>query len=168
MSRRLAEGFRPQTAVVAFGANLGDRAATIAQAADDLRAHPLVDSVLVAEPIDSVAVKPDGPDADAPAYLNTVALVRTRLAPSLLLRLLHEIEHAHGRVREERWGDRTLDLDLIAYGDVTADLPTMQVPHPRAAERDFVLRPWHSIDPGAVLPGAGRVADLLDALGGER
>ncbi|WP_460775601.1 2-amino-4-hydroxy-6-hydroxymethyldihydropteridine diphosphokinase [Microbacterium sp. GXF7504] len=164
MSRRLAQGIRPQTAVVAFGANLGDREATIVQAAEELRAHPLVDSLLLAEPVDSVAVKLDGPDTDAPAYLNTVALVRTRLAPSTLLRLLHDIEARHGRVRVERWGDRTLDLDLIAYGDVVSDDPALQVPHPRAAERDFVLRPWLSIDPEAKLPGSGRVSELLARL----
>jgi len=65
-------------------------------------------------------VKPEGPDADAPAYLNAVALVTTRLAPSMLLAFLKAIETRHGRERRERWGDRTLDLDLIAYGDVVS------------------------------------------------
>ena len=168
MSRRLAQGMRAQTAVVAFGANLGDRAATIAEAAEELRALPLVDAVRLAEPISSVAVTTHGPDATAPAYLNTVALVRTRLAPSLLLQALHAIEAAHGRVRAERWGDRTLDLDLISYGDVVSDDPALQLPHPRAAERDFVLRPWLALDPEARLPGAGSVARLLAGLQEER
>ncbi len=165
MSRRLAQGLRMQTAVVAFGANLGDRAAALSEAADELRALPLVDEVRVATPIESIAIKPDGPDAAAPAYLNTVALVRTRLAPSVLLGLLHGIEQRHGRVRVERWGDRTLDLDLIAYGDVRSDAAELTLPHPRAALRDFVLRPWLALDPAAELPGAGPVGRLLAALG---
>lgn len=173
MSRRLAQGYtgqwrRPETdetvAVVAVGANLGDRAATIDAALRALERMPLTSAVRAAPAIESIAVTLAGPDVTAPAYLNTVALVTTRLAPSILLAYLHAIEAAHGRERRERWGDRTLDLDLIAYGDVRSDDPTLLVPHPRAAERDFVLAPWLSVDPDAVLPGAGRVADLLARL----
>ena len=98
-------------------------------------------------------MKPDGPDASAPAYLNGVALVTTRLAPSVLLGYLHAIEARHGRQRQERWGDRTLDLDLIAFGDVRSADPRLTLPHPRAVERDFVLAPWLSLDPDAELPG---------------
>lgn len=166
MSRRLAQGMRLQTAIVAFGANLGDRAATIEAAAAELRALPLVDDVRLAPPISSVAVTLDGPDAEAPGYLNTIAIVSTRLAPSVLLAQLHEIERRHGRVRLERWGDRTLDLDLIAYGDVRSDDPDLLLPHPRAAERDFVLRPWLALDPEAELPSAGSVARLLARIEG--
>ncbi|MHC3000172.1 2-amino-4-hydroxy-6-hydroxymethyldihydropteridine diphosphokinase [Microbacterium sp. HJ5] len=177
MNRRLAQGFRgdapqaahaPTEAVVALGANLGDRAATMAAALDELRRLPLVDEVRASEPVESVAVKPEGPDASAPAYLNAVALVTTRLAPSVLLAYLHAIEERHGRERRERWGDRTLDLDLIAYGDLRSDDARLRLPHPRAAERDFVLAPWLSVDPEAVLPGSGRVEELLGRLRGER
>jgi len=168
VSRRLAQGMPAQTAVIAFGANLGDREATITAAADELRAHPLIDDLRIAEPISPVAVTTPGPDAAAPAYLNTVAVIRTRLAPSVLLQELHENERRHGRVRTERWGDRTLDLDLISYGDVISDDPARLLPHPRAAERDFVLRPWLALDPEAELPGAGSVASLLAALEEER
>lgn len=173
MNRRLAQGFPGDPtevesvetdAVVALGANLGDRAETIAQALRDLARLPLTTEVRAAAPIESVAVKVDGPDAAAPAYLNTVALVTTRLAPSVLLGYLHAIEARHGRQRRERWGDRTLDLDLIAYGDVRSADPALLLPHPRAAERDFVLAPWLVVDADAVLPGAGRVADLFAAL----
>lgn len=174
MSRRLAEPIRdapmsvaPAAAVVALGANLGDTAGTFADATAELRALPLTASVVCSDPTSSVAVTLDGPDPTKPAYLNAVALVRTRLAPSLLLRALHDIEERHGRVRRERWGDRTLDLDLIAYGDVVSDDPRLLLPHPRAHERDFVLRPWAQVDPEARLPGRGRVADLLAALQGE-
>lgn len=173
MSRRLAEGFRGSDeaserpavdAVVALGANLGDRAAVLDEAVADLRRLPLVDAVRASAAIESVAVRPDGPDASAPAYLNAVALVTTRLAPTVLLSYLHAIEARHGRERRERWGDRTLDLDLIAYGDVRSDDPGLLLPHPRAAERSFVLEPWLLIDPDAELPGAGRVDTLLERL----
>lgn len=173
MSRRLTEPFdrdvervsRPATvAVVALGANLGDRGATLAAAVDALRALPLVDDVRVAEAVQSVALKPDGPDEDAPPYLNSVALVTTRLAPSVLLGYLHAIEARHGRERRQRWGDRTLDLDLIAYGDVRSDDPALTLPHPRAAQRAFVLLPWLTLDADAELPGFDRVDVLLERL----
>ena len=177
MSRRLAQGFSsthesdataPVRAVVALGANLGDREATISEALRSLARLPLTTDVVAAAPIETVALTPDGLDPDAPAYLNSVALLQTRLAPSVLLGYLHAIETAHGRAAREpgaaRWQDRTLDLDLIAYGDVQSDDPALLLPHPRAAERDFVLRPWLTVDPAAYLPGRGAVADLLRRL----
>lgn len=173
MNRRLAQGFpgsaKPAeaasvTAVIALGSNLGDRGALLDEAAADLSRLPLTTNVRVAPVMETVAVRPDGPDPDAPRYLNTVALVDTRLAPSVLLEFLHRIEADHGRRRRERWGDRTLDLDLVAYGDVRSATATLALPHPRAAERDFVLRPWLALDADAVLPGVGRVADLAEAL----
>lgn len=160
---------RPETvAVVALGANLGDRQKTIRAAVERIRRLPLVSDVRVSRLFETVAVRLDGPDPDAPGYVNAVALVTTRLAPEILLGMLHAIEDENGRVREERWGDRTLDLDLIAYGDVRSDDPALLLPHPRAAERDFVLVPWLSVDPDAVLPGAGRVDHLLARLRGDR
>ncbi|MBD8011478.1 2-amino-4-hydroxy-6-hydroxymethyldihydropteridine diphosphokinase [Microbacterium sp. Re1] len=157
-------GRLPQVAVIALGSNEGDRGEMLRAAADRLRRLPLVDDLVMSEPIETVAVKPDGPDPDAPPYLNAVALMTTRLAPQVLLGMLHAVEEEQGRVRLERWGDRTLDLDLIAYGDLASDTPHLQVPHPRAAERLFVLEPWLSIDPDAVLPGAGRVDELVRRL----
>ncbi|WP_067250436.1 2-amino-4-hydroxy-6-hydroxymethyldihydropteridine diphosphokinase [Microbacterium resistens] len=154
----------PVRAVVALGSNLGDRAATIDDAVAAIRRLPLVQDVTVSAPFETVALRPDGPDPDAPGYVNAVALVTTRLGPSVLLGMLHAIEEQHGRVRTERWGDRTLDLDLIAYGDLRSDDERLQVPHPRAADRLFVLEPWLDVDPDAVLPGRGRVADLAAAL----
>lgn len=180
MSRRLAQGLdvdlerTPRDAVdavIALGANLGRRAETLAAAVKELARLPLVTEVRVSKPLETVAMKPDGPDAEAPAYLNAVAIVTTRLAPSVLLGYLHQIEREHGRAREtERsayeagWEDRTLDLDLIAYGDVVSDDPALLLPHPRAGERDFVLAPWLAVDPDAVLPGGGRVDELLAGL----
>jgi 2-amino-4-hydroxy-6-hydroxymethyldihydropteridine diphosphokinase len=153
-------------AVVAFGANLGDRAEAIRQAADRIARLPLVEDLRLSELYESVAVRLDGPDPDAPAYLNAVAVLSTRLAPQVLLGLLHAIEDEHGRVRTERWGDRTLDLDLIVYGDLVSDDSHTLLPHPRAAERMFVLEPWLSVDPDAEIPGSGRVDDLVEALRG--
>ena len=179
MSRRLAQGSpepRPtesaltRRAVIAIGANLGDRAATVEHAIADLDRLPLTRVARAADPIETVALTLDGPDAAAPAYLNTVALIDTRLAPSVLLGYLHAIEERHGRAPrtadQARWQDRTLDLDLIAHGDVVCDPPTLVLPHPRAHERDFVLRPWLAVDPEAVLPGRGRVDALLAGLTG--
>ncbi len=154
-------------AVIALGSNLGDRYATITRAAERIGRLPLVEEVRLSEPIETVAVRPDGPDPDAPAYLNAVAIVTTGLGPSILLGLLHAIEQEHGRERHERWGDRTLDLDLIAYGDETSDDPELLLPHPRAASRLFVLEPWLSLDPDAEIPGTGRVADLVERLRAE-
>lgn len=175
MNRRLAEGIpapEPRRsaavdAVIALGSNLGDRARTIAEAVGDLRRLPLVDEVRVSEGVESVALRPDGPDDSAPAYVNAVAIVTTRLAPSVLLAYLHAIEERHGRERRERWGDRTLDLDLVAYDDTLSDDPALTLPHPRAHERDFVLAPWLALDPDAELPGRGRVDALLAALRGD-
>ena len=170
MNRRLAQGYqgdthdaqRPETvAVVALGANLGDRSATIDEALRDLGRMPLTTEIRAAAPVESVAVKPDGPDAEAPAYLNTVALVTTRLAPSVLLSYLHAIEARHGRERRERWGDRTLDLDLIDFGGQALNDERLELPHPRAWQRAFVLAPWADLEPDAELLGHGPIAGLL-------
>lgn len=157
-------GREPQVAVIALGSNEGDRGGMIRAAAERLRRLPLVDDLVMSDLIETVAVKLDGPDPDAPPYLNAVALMTTRLAPQVLLGMLHAVEEEQGRVRVERWGDRTLDLDLIAYGDFASDAEHLRVPHPRAAERLFVLEPWLSIDPDAVLPGSGRVDELVRRL----
>ena len=159
---------RPAIAVVALGANLGDREATLEAALTDLAALPLTDRVRTSAVMETVAVTTSGPDAEAPRYLNSVALVATRLAPSVLLAYLHQIEARHGRERGERWADRTLDLDLVSYGAVVSNDARLILPHPRAAEREFVLAPWHEVDPDAELPGAGRVADLIADLRGAR
>jgi 2-amino-4-hydroxy-6-hydroxymethyldihydropteridine diphosphokinase len=89
--------------------------------------------------------------------------VRTALSPHALLSALQDIEQGHGRQRLERWGDRTLDIDIVAYGDEVSSDDRLTLPHPRAHERAFVLVPWLQADPLAVLPGRGRVSDLLPA-----
>ena len=173
MSRNLAQPLgtpeprprRPEVvAVVALGANLGERHATVRAAAERIARLPLVTDVRLSRLFDTVALRIDGPDPEAPGYVNAVALVTTRLAPEILLGMLHAIEDENGRERRERWGDRTLDLDLIAYGDVVSDDPRLQLPHPRAAERLFVLDPWLDLDADAELVGHGRVAELANGL----
>lgn len=97
-----------------------------------------------------------------PDFINAVCRVATRLPPHELMRELLDIERRHGRVRTGPvGGPRTLDLDLLIYGDWTSDDPQLIVPHPRLAERAFVLLPLHEIAPDFVVPGSGRVADLL-------
>ena len=100
----------------------------------------------------------------APPYLNAVAMVTTTLTPDALLDALTRIERAHGRIRAERWGDRTLDLDIVDFAGLVSSSERLTLPHPRAFERAFVLTPWLAVDPDAVLPGHGRVADLVAGL----
>ena len=150
-------------AVIAMGANLGNRAETIAAAIERLGAIDGVDVVVVSELVENIAIRPDGPDDTHPSYLNGVAIVETTLPAAGLLAALHAIEDAHGRTRTERWGDRTLDLDLIVFGDLIED-GNLVIPHPRAHERSFVLVPWLSIDPDATIPGRGPVRDLPAAV----
>lgn len=152
-------------AVIAVGSNVGDRAATFTAAVRALAEADGIEVTAISTPIETVALRPGGEDADAPAYLNAIVLVRTTLAPRALLSLLNRIEHDNGRVRDERWADRTLDLDIIDYAGMLSSTADLTLPHPRAHERAFVLRPWAEVAPEAVLPGHGRVADLLAALG---
>lgn len=155
---RLRPGHR---AVLALGSNLGDREASIRAAVADLAAEPGIRVSAVSALVETPALKPAGVDRTAPAYLNAVAIVETVLDPHALLAVANRIEAAHGRVRDEHWGDRTLDIDIIDYaGRVIAD-ERLTLPHPGAAERAFVLAPWFELDPDAVLTGHGSVAELL-------
>ncbi len=152
-------------AVIALGANLGDRGSTLRAAAQAIAAVPGVRPLASSREVESVALTLDGLDTTKPRYRNAVVVVDTDLTPEALLDALHGIEDDHGRTREVRWGDRTLDLDVVAIDDLRIDTATLTVPHPRAGERAFVLAPWLDADPDAELPGAGPVADLLAALG---
>ena len=164
VTKRLIE----QPAVIAFGANLGDRQATLLAAARELADADGVELTAISPVIETPALRPEGVDHAAPAYLNAVALVRTTLTPEALLDVLARIEQEHGRVRADRWGDRTLDLDLIDFAGMVSTSDRLTLPHPRAFERDFVLKPWLTVDPDAVLPGHGRVADLVAGLEADR
>lgn len=150
--------------VIALGANLGDATRTLQAAIDDL--GEAVQSVRRAPFVSTAPV--GGPEQ--PRYTNTVVVATTALAPHELLASLHAVEARYGRVREVRWGARTLDLDLIQYGDpqagtdVVSDDPVLTLPHPRAHERGFVLQPWSRVDPTAVLRVGDRVAPVADLL----
>ena len=147
-------------AVLSLGSNLGDRERTLRDAVLAIGALPGVTVDTASGLIETAAIKPAGVDDSAPAYLNAVVVVATTLSARDLLAALAEIELNHGRVREERWGDRTLDIDIVTYGDLRQDDIALTLPHPRAADRSFVLVPWLEIDPDAVLPGVGRVDGL--------
>lgn len=149
-------------AVVALGGNLGDRESTLRSAVAAIGALDGVRLVVASGLVETPALKLDGVDYDAPAYLNAVVIVDTMLTPEALLDALAMIESQHHRIREVRWGDRTLDLDLISVDGVTLDTPRLTLPHPRAHERAFVLAPWLQADADATLAGHGRVADLLE------
>jgi 2-amino-4-hydroxy-6-hydroxymethyldihydropteridine diphosphokinase len=150
------------SAVLSLGANLGDRAGNLRAALVALEKHGLVARSMLYE------TPPWGP-VEQPPYLNAVAVVRGDRDAAGWLELAHELERAAGRTREIRWGARTLDLDVVTVtGDdghpVLSDDPALTLPHPRAADRAFVLVPWLALDPTATLPGHGRVADLVAAL----
>lgn len=138
----------PQRVVLGLGANLGDRQASLQRALDRLDAAGVrVDAVSPVFETDPVG----GPEQDD--YLNAVAVVRTTLGPHALLALLHRIEAAGDRVREVRWGPRTIDLDILDFAGRTVDEPDLVLPHPRAEQRAFVLVPWASVAPQHELSG---------------
>lgn len=152
----------PKRAVIALGSNLGNRLETLQGAIDALEDTPGV-RVKAVSPV--YETEPWGVDPGSqPSYFNAVVLVKTTLPPSSLLERAHAVEEAFHRVRDERWGPRTLDVDIVAYAGVVSDDPQLTLPHPRAHERAFVLAPWHDVEPEAELPGHGAVAALLDAV----
>lgn len=143
---------------VGLGSNLGDREQTIRAAAALLGPHRL-------SPI--VETEPWG-YADQPRFLNAVAELETELSPRELLDRLLAIERELGRVREgPRYGPRTIDLDLLLYGDEVIDEPGLAVPHPRLADRLFVLEPLFALDAGLSVPGRGSVEALIRGLQSE-
>ncbi|MFI7357415.1 2-amino-4-hydroxy-6-hydroxymethyldihydropteridine diphosphokinase [Streptomyces avidinii] len=153
----------PKWAVIALGANLGNRLETLQGAIDALGDTPGM-RVKAVSPVYETAPWGVEPGSQ-PSYLNAVVAVKTTLPPSSLLERAHAVEEAFDRVREERWGPRTIDVDIVAYADRVSDDPVLTLPHPRAHQRAFVLAPWHDIDPEARIPGRGEVAALLAEIG---
>ena len=147
-------------AFVGLGANLGPREQTLRRAVELLAAADGVEVLAVSELRDT---EPVGV-VDQPRFLNGAVAVDTALSPRELLDLLLEVERSLGRVREERWGPRLVDLDLLVYGDRELDEPGLRVPHPRLHERRFALEPLAELDPALEIPGRGRVSELLSAL----
>jgi len=148
-------------AAVALGSNLGDRLGALQGAVDDLAGLPGVRVVAVSPVFETDPV--GGPEQGR--YLNAVVALDTTRTAADLLAAAHRIEARHGRTRQVRWGARTLDVDLLAVGTQTSDDPALALPHPRAAERAFVLVPWAAVDPGFVVAGLGPVAALAAAVG---
>ena len=142
-------------AYVGVGANLGDRETTIRAALAALPGVVAVSELRETEPVGVV---------DQPPFLNGAAALDTELSARELLDVLLDVERQLGRERRERWGPRTIDLDLLLYGDETIEEPGLTVPHPRLHERRFALEPLLDLDPELELPGRGRVSDVLSGL----
>lgn len=145
----------PVTAYLALGSNLGDRLDSLQRAVDLLDARPEIE---VARSSRVYETEPVGPPQ--PAYLNAVLEVRTALEPHELLEACLAVERELGRVRGERWGPRSLDVDVLTYDDLEVDEPDLTVPHPRMHKRGFVLVPLRELDPDPMLPGGRSVATL--------
>ncbi len=148
---------RPVRVVIALGSNLGDRLRELQRAVDALAATAGLVVTAISPVYETAPV--GGPQQ--PDYLNAVVLAETSRPAADLLHRAHAIEAAAQRNRKVHWGPRTLDVDIVAYGEELNGDPVLTLPHPRAQERAFVLAPWRDADPGAVLPGRGRVATLL-------
>ncbi|AUH41528.1 2-amino-4-hydroxy-6-hydroxymethyldihydropteridine diphosphokinase [Streptomyces sp. CMB-StM0423] len=153
----------PKRAVLSIGSNLGNRLETLQGSVDALEDTPglRVKAVSPVYETDPWGVEP----GSQPTFFNAVLIVRTTLPPASLMERAHAVEEAFARVRDEQWGPRTLDVDIVAYQGVLSDDPALTLPHPRAHERAFVLVPWHDVDPAAELPGRGPVAELLAQVG---
>ncbi|MGB3309455.1 MAG: 2-amino-4-hydroxy-6-hydroxymethyldihydropteridine diphosphokinase [Nodosilinea sp.] len=152
---------------IALGSNLGDSQQILQAALIALHHPPSVNLVAQSSVYQTVAIGPAQPD-----ILNACALINTELSPQHLLKRLLEIEQDFGRVRRQRWGPRTLDLDLIFYGQVCLNEPNLHIPHPRLRERAFVLVPLAEIAPGWTDPVTGQsvkhLCDVLDPAGVKR
>ena len=148
-------------AYVGLGANLGDRERTLRLAVERLGAVEGVQVLAVSslQDTDPVGIE------NQPRFLNGAVALDTELTPRALLEALLEVERGLGRVRDgQRWGPRTVDLDLLLYGSVEIDEPGLHVPHPRLHERRFALEPLAELDADLAVPGRGTVSALLDHL----
>jgi 2-amino-4-hydroxy-6-hydroxymethyldihydropteridine diphosphokinase len=152
-------GMKPLRKVVySIGSNLGDRLGNVQGAVDALQDTP---EVIVVDVSSVYETRPVGGPPNSPQFLNIVVVAETTLEPTTLVERAFAIEDAFGRTREERWGPRTLDVDLIMVGNAVVDQEDLRLPHPLAHERAFVLVPWYEVDPTAEIAGKGAVGDLL-------
>jgi 2-amino-4-hydroxy-6-hydroxymethyldihydropteridine diphosphokinase len=149
-----------KSAFVGIGSNLGDREGNLRQAVELLSAEDGIDVVAVSEIRET---DPVGPVEQGP-FLNGAVRIETDLAPRELLERLLAVEERLGRVRRERWGPRTIDLDLLLYGDDVVDEPGLTVPHARLHERRFALEPLSDLAPSLEIPGKGPISALLAEL----
>ena len=153
----------PTVACVGLGANLGDARATLDAACEALARLPGTTVRAVSPRYRSAPIDAGGPD-----YVNAVAVLDTQLDPHALLAELQRIEGAHGRERPFRNAPRTLDLDLLLYGDRRIDTPQLTVPHPRLHQRAFALLPLADVLPDALIPGRGFVRDWIARVAHQR
>ena len=145
---------------IALGSNLGDSRSILSGAIDRLQTSPQIELIAVSSWYHTAPIGPPQPD-----YLNGCATLQTNLTPLELLNTLHTIEAEFGRVRQEIWGARTLDLDLLLYEQQIIDTPTLQLPHPRMIERAFVLVPLAEIAANWLEPKSGQsIVNLCDKL----
>jgi 2-amino-4-hydroxy-6-hydroxymethyldihydropteridine diphosphokinase len=153
-------GMKPLRKVVySIGSNLGDRLGNVQGAVDAISDTP---DVIVVDVSSVYETTPVGGPADSPQFLNIVVVAETTLEPRTLVERAFAIEEAFGRARDgERWGPRTLDVDLIMVGNAIVDQEDLRLPHPLAHERAFVLVPWYEVDPTAEIVGKGAIGDLL-------
>jgi 2-amino-4-hydroxy-6-hydroxymethyldihydropteridine diphosphokinase len=153
-------GMKPLRKVVySIGSNLGDRLSNVQGAVDALSDTP---DVIVVDISSVYETKPFGGPPDSPLFLNIVVIAETTLEPRTLVERAFAIEDAYGRTRDgDRWGPRTLDVDLIMVGNAVVDQEELRLPHPMAHERAFVLVPWYEVDPTAEIVGKGAIGDLL-------
>ncbi|MEY4023574.1 MAG: hypothetical protein RLZ23_535, partial [Actinomycetota bacterium] len=142
-------------AVIALGANIGNPKEQM-----DLAVAMLRESTEFIALSSYYTTKPVG-GPEQPDYINAVCIIESELPALDLLSLLHGIEKSLGRERNEKWGPRTIDLDLIQYGNLLSKADELELPHPRAFERRFVLEPWHEIEPDAILLTHGKISELL-------
>ncbi len=154
----------PRPAHVGIGSNQDDPVRQVRDAFGELAALPSTRLAARSSLYRSAPV--GGPDQ--PDFVNAVARLETALAPAALLQRLLAIEQRHGRVRGERNGPRTLDLDLLLYADEVLHARGLRIPHPRMHERAFVLLPLQEVTPGVIIPGRGPVATLLHGVAGQR
>lgn len=148
---------------LSLGANMGDRLAALQYAVAELAMSGELIAVSDVYETDPVG----GPEQ--PEYFNAVVVLETELPASEVLAAAHRIEQGRGRTREVRWGARTLDVDVLAYGQVVSDDPVLTLPHPRALQRGFVMIPWAQVDPDFRLPDGRTVAEVeVDAQGVRR
>lgn len=158
----LTGDLRPlRRAALALGSNLGDRLEYLQAAVDAFPDSPEI-SVVAVSPV--YETEPVGGPEEQPMFLNAVLVLDTTLSARSLMERAQAVEAAFGRTRDVVNGPRTLDVDLLALGDTTADDHDLRVPHPRLAERAFVLIPWSDVDPNFAVPGLGRVVDLSSAV----
>ena len=153
-------GMKPLRKVVySIGSNLGDRLGNVQGAVDAISDTP---DVIVVDVSSVYETTPVGGPADSPLFLNIVVVAETTLEPQTLVERAFAIEEAYGRARDgERWGPRTLDVDLIMVGNAVVDQEDLKLPHPLAHERAFVLVPWYEVDPTGEIAGKGAIGDLL-------